>query len=77
MTANAVEDAYMRFEQSMIRDYIPLLVERRAHKDLARLASDPDLSIELARMASDPDLTMEMARLASDPDLTIEMAPTA
>jgi hypothetical protein len=51
LIATAVEDAHMRFEQSVIRDYIPLLTERRAHNELARIASDPDLSIELAPTA--------------------------
>jgi hypothetical protein len=37
--ATAVEDAYMRLRQSMIRDYIPLLVERRARKELSLLES--------------------------------------
>ena len=48
LIATTVEDAHMRFGQSVIRDYIPLLTERRAHNELARLASDPDLWIELA-----------------------------
>ena len=47
LIATVIEDAYMHFEQSAIRDYILLLVERRAHKELARLASDPALSVEL------------------------------
>lgn len=51
LIATVVEDAYMHFEQSVIRDYIPLLVERRAHNELARLASDLDLSIELTPTA--------------------------
>ena len=28
-------DAHVRFEQSPIRDFVPLLVERRAHAELA------------------------------------------
>jgi hypothetical protein len=43
LIATLVEDAHMRFEQSVIRDYIPLLIERRAHNELARLFSNPDL----------------------------------
>ena len=49
--ATAVEDAYMHFEQSVIRDYIPLLVERRTRNELALLAANPDLSFELAPTA--------------------------
>ena len=37
--------------QSAIRDYIPLLVERRAHKELALLAANPDRSLELTPTA--------------------------
>ena len=48
LITTAVEDAHMRFELSVIRDYIPLLIERRAHNELARLAADSDLSVELA-----------------------------
>ena len=47
LIATAVEDAYLRFEDSLIRDYVPLLVERRAHNELARLALDHDPSIEI------------------------------
>ncbi len=35
LIATAVEDAYMHLAQSVIRDYIPLLVERRARMELA------------------------------------------
>ena len=45
--AAVVEDTWMDFAHSVIRDYIPLLVERRAHKQLALLAADPDRSVEL------------------------------
>ena len=51
LIATAVEDAYMHFEQSVIRDYIPLLVERRTRNELALLAANPDLSCELAPTA--------------------------
>jgi hypothetical protein len=43
LIATAVEDAYMHLGQSVIRDYIPLLVERRAHNELLVPASDPNL----------------------------------
>jgi len=76
LIATAVEDAYVRFEDSLIRDYLPLLVERRAHNELARLALDHDPSIELARRAADADLTMELAELASDAELAVELTPT-
>nr|WP_172831614.1 hypothetical protein [Mycobacterium asiaticum] len=39
LVANAVQDAYARFDESAIRDYVPLLVERRAHRDLTRAAA--------------------------------------
>ena len=45
LIAITVEDAHMRFEQSVIRDYIPLLTERRANNELVRLASDPDQTL--------------------------------
>jgi hypothetical protein len=32
-----VEDAHARFEQSRIRDFVPLFVERRARAELAKL----------------------------------------
>ena len=51
LTATAVEDAYVRFEHSVIRDHIPLLVERRAHKELALLAANPDRSLQLTPTA--------------------------
>jgi hypothetical protein len=47
----AVEDAYVHLTHSVIRDYIPLLVERRAHKKLALLAASPDRSRELTPTA--------------------------
>jgi len=34
----AVAEAHARFEQSSVRDFIPLLVERRARNDLFRQA---------------------------------------
>jgi hypothetical protein len=37
LITTAVEDAYMHFTHSVIRDYLPLLVERRARKELALL----------------------------------------
>ena len=48
LIATAVDDAHMRFERRVICDCIPLLTERRAHNELARIASDPDLTLELA-----------------------------
>jgi hypothetical protein len=36
----AVDDAVSRFENSVIRDFIPLLVERRAAEELARLTAE-------------------------------------
>jgi hypothetical protein len=48
LIATVVEDGYLHFQQSVIRDYIPLLVERRARNQLARLAAHPDRSTELA-----------------------------
>ena len=50
LIATAVEDAYMLLEQSVIRDYILLLVERRAC-ELAPLAANPDRSLELTPTA--------------------------
>ncbi len=47
LIAAAVEDAYKHLVQSAIRDYIPLLVERRARKELALLAANPDRLLEL------------------------------
>jgi hypothetical protein len=43
LIATAVEDAYMHLGQSVIRDYIPLLVERRAHNELLVPAANPNL----------------------------------
>jgi hypothetical protein len=76
LIATAVDDAYLRFEDSLIRDYVPLLVERRAYNELARLALDHDPSIEWARRAADADLTMELAELASGTELAVELTPT-
>ena len=61
LIATAVDDAYLRFESSLIRDYIPLLVERRAHNELASITPDSDLSVELAQLTSDPELSIAMA----------------
>jgi hypothetical protein len=36
--SSAIHVAHARFEQSPIRDFIPLLVERRARVDLAELS---------------------------------------
>jgi hypothetical protein len=33
--ASAIRQAQARFERSKIRDFVPLLVERRAHAELA------------------------------------------
>lgn len=35
--SSAVQNAHARFEQSPIRDFVPLLVERNARGELARL----------------------------------------
>jgi hypothetical protein len=51
LIATAVEDAYVLFEHSVIRDYIPLLVERRARKELALLAANLDRSLQLTPTA--------------------------
>lgn len=34
--AAAVQRAYARFNQSTVRDFVPLLVERRAREELAK-----------------------------------------
>ncbi len=34
--AGVVQRAYARFNQSTVRDYVPLLVERRAREELAK-----------------------------------------
>jgi hypothetical protein len=39
LVATTVDDAYRRFEHSVIRDFIPLLVERRVSDELARVAA--------------------------------------
>ena len=49
--ATAVEDAYMHLAQSVIRDYILLLVEHRACKELALLAANPDRLLKLTPTA--------------------------
>ena len=50
--ATAVDDAHTRFEDSVIRDFIPLLVERRVSRELSLLAADPtDDSFELTTSA--------------------------
>jgi CRISPR/Cas system-associated exonuclease Cas4 (RecB family) len=47
--ATAVDDAVSRFQHSVIRDFIPLLVERRVAGELSRLAAEQsDRSGELA-----------------------------
>jgi hypothetical protein len=37
----AVHDAHARFERSPIRDFVPLLVERRARDELTRVLPRP------------------------------------
>ena len=51
LIATAVEDAYKHLAQSVIRDYILLLVERRACMELALLAANPDRLLELTPTA--------------------------
>ena len=46
LITTAVDDAHTHFEQSTVRDFILLLVERRAYNELALLAADP--AFELA-----------------------------
>lgn len=41
--ATIVRDAHARFEQSRIRDFVPLLVERRARAELGK-ASQPAMA---------------------------------
>lgn len=41
LVATTVEDAYMHFNHSVIRDFLPLLVERRARQELALLELVP------------------------------------
>lgn len=49
LVATTVDDAYRRFEHSAIRDFIPLLVERRVSGELARAAAaQSDRSFALA-----------------------------
>lgn len=49
LVATTVDDAYRRFEHSVIRDFIPLLVERRVSGELARAAAgQPDRSFALS-----------------------------
>ncbi|WP_020108166.1 three-helix bundle dimerization domain-containing protein [Nocardia sp. 348MFTsu5.1] len=41
--AQVVEDAYRRFDDQPIRDFVPLLVERRAHERLGdRATASPE-----------------------------------
>ncbi len=47
LITTAVDDAHEHFEQSTIRDFILLLVERRAYNALALFAANPDRSFEL------------------------------
>lgn len=47
LITTAVDDAHKHFEQSTVRDFVLLLVERRASRELALLAADPDRSFEL------------------------------
>ncbi len=47
LITTAVDDAHKHFEQSVVRDFILLLVERRAYNELALLAANPDQSFEL------------------------------
>jgi hypothetical protein len=43
--AAVVQHAYARFQSSRVRDFIPLLVERRAHEELEELSVlSPDLA---------------------------------
>jgi hypothetical protein len=51
LIAAAVEDAYVRLTNSVIRDCIPLFAERRAHKKLVLLAANLDRSLELTPTA--------------------------
>jgi hypothetical protein len=37
--STVVQQAHAQFEQSRIRDFVPLLVERRAGQELARFAA--------------------------------------
>lgn len=64
LIATAVEDAHLRLHDSAISDYIPLLVERRAHDELALVAVEPELSVELASLASDSDTSAELVSTA-------------
>ena len=49
LIATAVEDAYLHLVESAIRDYIPLLVERRARHELVPFAATPDRLLETLR----------------------------
>ncbi|MBO0681009.1 hypothetical protein JRC04_26380 [Mycolicibacterium sp. S2-37] len=40
----AVDQAHARFAGSVIRDFVPLLVERRVTAELSRLASERELA---------------------------------
>ncbi|MEV3903102.1 hypothetical protein AB0K11_12335 [Mycobacterium sp. NPDC050551] len=49
LVATTVDDAYRRFEHSVIRDFIPLLVERKVSDELALVAAaQPDRSFAFA-----------------------------
>lgn len=37
--SSTIQTAHARFEQSRIRDFVPLLVERRAQSELGQIAS--------------------------------------
>jgi CRISPR/Cas system-associated exonuclease Cas4 (RecB family) len=39
--AAVVQHVYARFNQSTVRDYVPLLVERRAREELTRSTAGP------------------------------------
>lgn len=44
--AQVVEDAYHRFDDQPIRDFVPLLVERRAHERLGDRATTSPESLD-------------------------------
>lgn len=44
--ARVVDDAYRRFDGQPIRDFVPLLVERRAQERLGGLATSPSTSLD-------------------------------
>jgi hypothetical protein len=45
LVATAVDDAYRRFERSVIRDYVPLLVERRVRDELASASAERSFAL--------------------------------